>query len=87
LNEFACRVSPLSGIREVYVVRSALREPITAMTGRVEALDFVDIVELVPLRLCMNKQGYLERRFVGTGIELRFHLEALMVNFNSSRIH
>lgn len=68
-------------------MRSALRDPITAMTGRVEALDFVDIVELVPLRLCMSRQGYLERRFVGTGIELRFHLEASIVNCNSSRIH
>lgn len=34
LNEFACRVSPPSGIRDVYVVRSALREPMMAIVGR-----------------------------------------------------
>jgi hypothetical protein len=33
LNEFACKVSPPLGIRDVYVVRSALREPIIAMMG------------------------------------------------------
>ena len=64
------------------MVRSALRDPITVMTGRVEVLDFKDIVELVPLRLFMSRQGYLERRIVGTGLGVCFHLEATIVNFD-----
>jgi hypothetical protein len=63
LNEFACSVSPPLGIREVYVVRSALRDPITAMTGRVEALGFVDIVELATLEV-MYGQARLSRKKV-----------------------
>lgn len=63
-------------------MRSALRDPITAMIGRVDALDFVDIVELVPLRLYMSRQGYLERMFVGTGIEISFHSKSQFFSYS-----